>query len=76
MEAEKSYTWIHFAQLMIYYYITLNQSWNRVGFGSGSGSKLISSNFVRNFFKFNDLILFLKDYIYIRNIIWNFNEMT
>ena len=29
----------------------------RVGFGSGSGSKLISSNFVHNFFKFNDLIL-------------------
>ena len=30
---------------------------------SGSGSNLIS--FVRNFFKLNDLILFLKDYIYI-----------
>ena len=28
----------------------------RIGFGSGSGSKLIRSNFVRNFFKFNDLI--------------------
>ena len=41
------------------------QSWNRVRVsrvGSGSGSKLISSNFVRNFFKFNDLILFFEDY--------------
>ena len=28
--------------------------------GSGSGPKLISSNFVRNFIKFNDLILFFE----------------